>query len=349
MFVHEMRLPDTVVIGRGLREAAAEVVSRACFKKPVVMATSKTPYRLIGASLVKSLEQRGIEVECHHVEQARVEDVQELEEIVDPEVCRAIVGVGGGRVLDVAKVASNNRRVNFVSIPTTASHDGIASQMASIQGLGTAFSAVVQPPFAVVADMEVIEKAPFRYTSSGCGDLVAKYTSVRDWKLGHRRTGEHFGEYAASLAQLSAEIAIRRSRSIGARDPDSVRTVVEALISSGVAMSIEGSSRPCSGSEHLISHALGRLVNEPPLHGECCGVATIVMALLHKANWKRVRRALGEIGAPIDVHQLGVDREAFVEAMLTAPRIRPERYTILSELKLDKRSAEEAAEKAGVL
>jgi len=348
MFAHEMRLPDTVVIGRGLREAAAEVVLRACSKKPVVLATSKTPYQLIGASLVDSLQQRGVEVQCHYVERARVEDVRELEEVVDREVCGAVVGVGGGRVLDVAKMASNNRRVNFVSIPTAASHDGIASQMASIQGLGTAFSAVVRPPFAVIADMEVIEKAPFRYTSSGCGDLVAKYTAVRDWKLGHRRTGEHFGEYAASLAQLSAEIAMRRSRSIGRRDPDSVRTVVEALISSGVAMSIEGSSRPCSGSEHLIAHALGRLVEDPPLHGECCGVATIVMALLHKANWRRVRRALSQIGAPTDVHQLGVDRESFLEAMLTAPQIRPERYTVLSELKLDRRGAEHAAEKAGV-
>ncbi len=349
MSVHEMRLPDTIVIGRGLMKIAAEVVSRACLGKPVVMATSKTPHRLIGASIVDSLEQRRIEVECHYVEHARARDVQELEDVVDPAVCGAVVAVGGGRVLDVAKMASNNRRVKFVSVPTAASHDGIASQMASVEGLGTAFSAVVQPPFAVVADMEVIERAPFRYTASGCGDLISKYTSVRDWKLGHQRTGEHFGEYAASLAQLSADIAMRRSRSIGARDPHSVRTVVEALISSGVAMSIEGSSRPCSGSEHLIGHVLGRLVENPPLHGECCGVAAIVMALLHKANWKRVRRALSEIGAPTDVHQLGVDREAFVEAMVVAPRIRPDRYTILSELRLDKRSAAEAAEKAGVI
>ncbi|MDH5703562.1 MAG: sn-glycerol-1-phosphate dehydrogenase [Aigarchaeota archaeon] len=348
MSAHEMRLPDTITIGRGLREMAAELVSRACFGKNVVLATSKTPYQLIGSAIANSLERRRIELECHYVEHARVSDVQELEDMVDPEVCGAIVGVGGGRVLDVAKMASNNSAVNFVSVPTTASHDGIASQMASIKGLGTAFSAVLRPPFAVVADMEVIEKAPFRYTASGCGDLIAKYTSVRDWRLGHRRTGEHFGEYAASLAQLSAEIAMRRSRSIGAGDPDSLRTVVEALISSGVAMSIEGTSRPCSGSEHLISHALGRLVENPPLHGECCGVATIVMALLHKANWKRVRRALSEIGAPTDIHRLGVDRETFIEAMLMAPRIRPQRYTILSELKLDKRSAEEAAEKAGV-
>lgn len=349
MSAHEMRLPDTIVIGRGLRETVAEVVSRACFEKNVVLATSKTPYQLIGSSIGNSLEQRGIEVECHYVEHARVSDVQELENKVDREVCGAIVGVGGGRVLDVAKMASDKSCIKFVSVPTTASHDGIASQMASVKGYGTAFSAVLRPPFAVVADMEVIEKAPFRYTASGCGDLISKYTSVRDWRLGHQRTGEHFGEYAASLAQLSAEIAMRRSRSIGAGNPDSLRTVVEALISSGVAMSIEGTSRPCSGSEHLISHALGRLVENPPLHGECCGVATIVMALLHKANWKRVHRALSEIGAPTDIHRLGVDKETFIEAMLMAPRIRPQRYTILSELKLDKRSAEEAAEKAGVL
>jgi glycerol-1-phosphate dehydrogenase [NAD(P)+] len=92
---------------------------------------------------------------------------------------------------------------------------------------------------------------------------------------------------------------------------------------------IAGSSRPCSGSEHLFSHALDRVSEKPSLHGEQCGVGAIMMMYLHGGDWRKVRSALHAIGAPTTAKELGVTNEEIIEALVGAHAVRPERYTIL--------------------
>ena len=141
----------------------------------------------------------------------------------------------------------------------------------------------------------------------------------------------------------------RNSKLIGEGSEEGTRIVVEALISCGVAMSIAGSSRPCSGSEHLFSHALEKVAPGKALHGERCGVGTIMMGYLHKLNWRRLRRVLREVGAPTTAAELGVKPEEIVEALTLAHKIRPERYTILGEKGLARASAEKLAKVTGVI
>jgi glycerol-1-phosphate dehydrogenase [NAD(P)+] len=108
-------------------------------------------------------------------------------------------------------------------------------------------------------------------------------------------------------------------------------------------MSIAGSSRPCSGSEHLFSHALDMIKSNHAMHGEQCGVGTIMMAYLHRANWKRIRGKLKMLGAPTNAHELGIEKEDVVKALETASTIRPERYTILNKLNLHHEAYERLA------
>ncbi|MCX8171645.1 MAG: iron-containing alcohol dehydrogenase, partial [Candidatus Bathyarchaeota archaeon] len=115
------------------------------------------------------------------------------------------------------------------------------------------------------------------------------------------------------------------------------------------AMGIAGSSKPCSGSEHLFSHALDLIAPKPALHGEQCGVGTIMMALLHGLDWDLIRRTLQRVGAPINAEEMGIEPKYIVEALVMAPRIRPERYTILSEKKLDHENARALARETGVI
>ena len=106
-------------------------------------------------------------------------------------------------------------------------------------------------------DIGIIEKAPPKLLASGCGDLVANVIAVHDWELSRDHTGEYYGRYSASLALLSARIIMEGAKTF-AKDGLDARVVVEALISAGVASCIAGSSRPCSGSEHLFAHALDK-------------------------------------------------------------------------------------------
>jgi glycerol-1-phosphate dehydrogenase [NAD(P)+] len=121
------------------------------------------------------------------------------------------------------------------------------------------------------------------------------------------------------------------------------------LISCGVSMSIAGSSRPCSGSEHMFSHALETVKPNCSMHGERCGVGAIMMAYLHKAEWKRVKATLEKLGAPTNSRGLGVDKDEVVKALRMASTIRPERYTILNKLKLNSDACEKLAKATEVI
>ena len=196
--------------------------------------------------------------------------------------------------------------IPFISIPTTLSHDGIASPLASVKGFDKPYSIKAQAPLAIIADTEVISQAPWRSTVSGCGDVISKFTAVKDWRLAHMEKDEYYGEYAASLALMSATLVKENAGFIKSDNEDGLRVLLEALISCGVAMSIAGSSRPCSGSEHLFSHALDILKESDAMHGEQCGVGTIIMSYLYGANWKSIRDTLKCLGAPTTASELGV-------------------------------------------
>jgi glycerol-1-phosphate dehydrogenase [NAD(P)+] len=262
---------------------------------------------------------------------------------------RCIIGVGGGKSVDVGKLAASKLNIPFFSVPTSASHDGIASPFASIRGMKKHYSIKAKPPVGILADVDVIAAAPPRLFAAGCGDLVAKLTAVRDWQLGHDATGEYYGEYAASLAMMSAHMVLDNSKRMGRADRSAVRDLVEALISTGVAAGIAGTSRPCSGSEHLFSHALDVICPGRGLHGEKCGIGTILSAKIQGLDWQSVRTALDDVKAPITAEQIEVTGEQVVEALVEAASIRPDRYTVLSEVKLDSRKAREIAEETGVI
>jgi glycerol-1-phosphate dehydrogenase [NAD(P)+] len=250
-----------------------------------------------------------------------------------------VVGVGGGRVIDTAKIASYNTDRQFISVPTAASHDGIASARASVPtGEGHA-SLEAHPPIAIVADTGIIASAPHRLLAAGCADIISNYTAILDWDLAHRVKGEPVSEYAMALSRMTAEILVKNAHVIKPHTEESAWFVTKALVSSGVAMSIAGSSRPGSGSEHKFSHALDCLAPGKALHGESCGIGTIISMYLHGGDWKGIRSSLRVIGAPTTPAELGIDDATAVEALMMAKTIRPERFTIL-DMGLTRESAE---------
>jgi len=331
---HWMQLPREVIVGEGVIERIAEISQRLGFTDSALIVTGSKTGEIAGKTVKAILESEGLRVETLRVESATMWDVRAVEERIKTLKPQVVLGVGGGTKIDIAKLSSARQGIPFISVPTTASHDGIASPLSSIKGLEKPYSVMAQAPIAIVADTNVIKQAPFRLVASGCGDVIAKFTAVRDWKLAHEEVGEYYGEYAASLALMSAELVIQNAKHIRPENEEGLRVLLEALISCGVAMSIAGSSRPCSGAEHLFSHALDMIKPNSSMHGERCGVGTIMMAYLHGADWERIQETLKTVGAPTNAEELGLTEDEVVEALYMAPSVRPERYTILNKLKL---------------
>jgi len=346
---HYMQFPREVLIGTNVATRVGETLRRLSFHGPTLIVTGETVLSLAGSTVLASLSNSDIKAETMTVRSSTTEDVACVEKRIREMNPDVVIGLGGGKDIDVAKLGSMKAGLSFLSVPTTASHDGIASPLVSMKGLDRPYSYAANSPMAIVADTSIIGKSPYRMIAAGCGDVVAKYTAVRDWKLAHRIKNEYYGDAAAELAMMSSRVVMKNAASIRAMSETGVHTLVEALISCGVAMSIAGTSRPCSGAEHLFSHALTMIAPKPALHGEQCGVGTIMCAYLHGANWQLIKDFLQKIDAPTTAKELGIESEYIVKALTMAHSIRPERYTILGESGLTTDAALRVATITGVI
>ncbi len=343
-----MQLPRGVMVGRKTISKVNELCRDLQLEGRALIVSGPTTYGIAGEKLQNLMEEEH-DVEVVITREGSLEEVERIKKIVHDKGVDFLAGVGGGRVIDVAKLVSKETAREFLSIPTAASHDGIASSRASLKRGDSSVSIPARAPLGVLADTEIIRKAPYRLIASGCGDIISKFTAVKDWQLAHRIKGEEISEYAAALSLMTAKIIMDNRNVIKKKREESTRKVVKALISSGVAMSIAGSSRPGSGSEHKFSHALDSLTSTPSLHGEQCGVGSIMMMYLHGGDWRDIRDALKRIGTPINAEELGISEDLVVEALRKAHLIRPQRYTILGDRGLSRDEAVNLARSTGVI
>ena len=342
-----MELPRLIVVGeKNINDIGSFLKSLKNIKK-VSLVSGNNVKKIVQSKIESSLSASKIQMVWHLAETNDKRSIQQIEKNVGKSKSELIVGVGGGRSVDIAKIIGFNLDLPFVSIPTSASHDGIASPFVSIKG-NKPHSLVATAPLGVFVDVDIIKKAPKKLLASGCGDLIAKITAVRDWQLGRDKTGEYYGRYSADLALMSAKILMEHSSRFSKKGLD-VREVVEALISAGVASCIAGSSRPCSGAEHLFSHAVDKLEPGIGLHGEKCGIGAIMIAKLQGQDWKKIVKTLKSVGAPTTAKEIGLKSEVLAKALTIAQSLRPERYTILKEVNMNENKAINLAKSTKVL
>ena len=343
----KIQMPREVYIDPGIVKDTGDICKSLHLDKKILIVTGEHTYDIGAKPVMDSLDKQGIEWDVIKVNKANYDSVNEVEELITQDT--TVIGIGGGKVIDVAKLASHNRGVYFVSMPTTASHDGIVSPLASIKNPNTSTSAKAQSPIAVIADTEIIAQSPFRLLSAGCADLIATFTAIKDWELAHRLKYEPISESAAALSIMSAHLITDNVANIKPNLEASARIVMKSLFSGGMAISIAGSSRPASGSEHLFSHALDKILDKPALHGEQCGIGTILMMYLHGGDWKAIRNSLKAVQAPTTAVELNIPEEDVIDALVMAHKIRPERYTILGDNGISKEAAYELAYKTEVI
>jgi glycerol-1-phosphate dehydrogenase [NAD(P)+] len=311
-------------------DSLAEICKSLQLRSSALVVVDKTTKKVAGDYAKKLLKKEKYDCGQYVITAADIENVKAVKEAIAEQKVRFVLGVGGGRPIDIAKLAAYETKKPFISVPTAASHDGIVSSQASIMVDGIKESFKTNTPFAVVADTKIIAESPYKLIASGCGDVISNTTAVKDWVLAKKLRNEYFSSYASTLSELTARLLLENADMIKPRLEESAWLVAKALTSSGVSMSIAGSSRPASGSEHMFSHALDQLAPKPAHHGEQCAVGTIMMMNLHGGDWEEIRDALVKIKVPVNAKQLKIDPEIIIKALTTAHTIRPDRYTILS-------------------
>jgi glycerol-1-phosphate dehydrogenase [NAD(P)+] len=254
----------------------------------------------------------------------------------------ALVGIGGGRTLDVAKFAASLSGLPMVAVATSLAHDGIASPVASLDDEGGRKASYgVQMPIAVVVDLDYVRRSEPAMRRSGIGDAVSNLSAIADWRLAERERGEAVDGVAVTFARTAATSLVHREDGID--DDAFLIALAEALVLSGLAMATAGSSRPCSGGDHEIVHAIDRLFPGTANHGELAGAASLFTSFLRgdEGLARGLDACLTRHGLPRTPADLGLTADQFAQAVLRAPATRPDRFTILEHLDLDEAGARE--------
>ncbi|MFF4209288.1 iron-containing alcohol dehydrogenase family protein [Streptomyces sp. NPDC001796] len=247
----------------------------------------------------------------------------------------ALVGLGGGKIIDCAKFAAARVGLPLVAVPTNLAHDGLCSPVATLDNDAGRGSYGVPNPIAVVIDLDVIRDAPARFVRAGIGDAISNINSIADWELSNRVNGEKVDGLAAAMARQAGEAVLRHPGGIG--DNGFLQVLAEALVLTGIAMSISGDSRPASGSCHEINHAFDLLFpKRAAAHGEQCGLGAAFAMYLRGAHEEAafMAQVLRRHGLPVLPQEIGFTVDEFVRVVEFAPQTRPGRYTILEHLDL---------------
>lgn len=343
-----MIFPRHVLVGTHALDRLGEAIADLELEPDGIVVVDENTRRLVGPRVMASLEDAGLKGHFYESPGPTMKSVHAAIKMGKKVNAAWYVGAGGGSVIDVAKLAAFEHGPAFISVPTSASHDGICSGRASIKETKGSVSVEAKPPAAIVADTAIIAKAPYRMLASGCADVISNLTAVLDWKLAHRLKAEEYSSFAAVLAKSAAEQIIENAAVIKPGIEEACWLTVKSLVVSGVSMAVAGSSRPASGAEHLFGHAIDRL-SPGPLHGETVGVGAILMMRLHGGDWEKIRDALHTIGAPTTAKELDVPPKKLIKALTTCHALRPERYTILGESGLTTEAAQSLAKETGVI
>jgi len=300
---------------------------RRCGRKRVLLLTSQNLPPSIAAAILAGFEAEGIEAAAtSEVEDNRFEDAATAFAAL-PRKLDAVVGLGGGKALDMAKYLAFLARLPYFAVPTSLSNDGFCSPQASLTMAGARRSLAAALPQGVIIDTGVCLAAPRLLWLSGVGDLASKLTAVFDWKLAfhHRR------EPVDDLAALLSDATVHQFMDKPSFDAKGMELLGTALMLNGIAMEICGSSRPASGSEHLISHALDAASARPRLHGLQVGLASYIISRLQGGSQtESLARLFEATGFFAAVRTDPFSRREWQEAVKLAPTIKDDFFTVLS-------------------
>ena len=310
--IHDIR------IGSGLVTQVGEILRENGFPRRLLLIGDRDTLAA-AAGIEESLT--GFEVTRHCYDTLRVatmDDVRLVEDYLDR--LDAVVAVGAGSIHDPSRLACARRNKPLCLFATAPSMDGFASYNAPIVDGGFKTTHAAKCPEVIIADTKILAAAPKALKSAGFGDMISKYIALIDWQVSHLVTGETYCPRVAELTRTAADRLMTMADRVTLEDEETAAAVLESLLMTGIAMSFTRTSRPGSGTEHILAHyweCIELLEGKiPNFHGEDVGVATLLTLREYEAlasretvtahpevnDWDAVYRAYGPLAG--DVRQL---------------------------------------------
>lgn len=304
--------------------------------KKIIFLTEEIVYDLYGKKYLKKLN-RNFDINIFYIKENSISYSMKLaEKIIENEI-EIIVGIGGGKILDTCKYISFITKIPFISLPTTIANDGIASPIAVLKDKENFTRSLgAKVPDGILIDLNIVKNTPIKFIKAGIGDILSNYTALFDWKL----SGEEINDFAYLMSKTAFN-SIFYFKDKDLNNGNFIKKVIEAIILSGVSMEIAGTSRPCSGAEHLFSHYIDKYYNKSNLHGFQVALGSIVTCYLQKRDYVELIKFLKELDIDISPSNLNISLAEFIVAWKNCKIMRKGKITILDFIKIDEQKLEE--------
>ena len=356
--MNQISIPSRLRILNSNNEIVSELIDfigEQGFSK-VALITTKTPNYLITNDIELALFNHVEKLKTFQVINASIAYVNQLP-LTDFDL---VVGIGGGKVIDTAKYGAHVNQISCISIPTAISNDGICSPIAVLKEKQNKYKSLgASIPIALFVPLHLIRQSDEESIISGVGDLLSNLSAVEDWKLAGKEIGEPIDDYAVMISKQAALSVYLEIKNYILQHKikeqflnDNLETIIESLALSGVAMEIAGTSRPASGAEHLISHAIDELFGGLKPHGIQVAFGMYIATFLRselgyvsKNSFEELKLILKFLGLPTTLSSIGLTKEQLVEAIIHAPETRADRFTVLNKIKLEEKYISELLDK----
>ncbi len=319
-------IPAILEISKGAIYQLEDILKKHSFQRVVILFDDFTYEHY----------QKPIQASISHIKLETIKmppdlDIQDLiAQAFNMERYDAIIAIGGGSLIDYGKYIAYSRRVPFISFPTSASNDGFASSNCSLIVNNKKTTVPAKVPYGIIVDLDIIQQAPAKFILAGVGDLMSNITALYDWSFEEKNNASAVNHFAAMLSKKAVNSFIRTPME-DIKHPIFLKELVSSLTMGGIATVISGNSSPISGSEHLISHALDKIVEVPAMHGVQVGMATYIMANVQQHRAERMNKVFTRTGFFDYVRTVGLRKKDFQKAVDLAPEMKPNRYTFLHE------------------
>lgn len=284
---HDVAIDD-VVVGNGVIQRLPEFVAKYNAHKIFILADQNT-YKAAGEQVEAVLKNCGIAFSIYVFSNTALEPDEEAVGSAFMHFdnsCDLIIGVGSGVINDIGKILSNVSRRKYIIVCTAPSMDGYASATSSMSMDGLKVSLNSRCADVIIGDIDILKQAPEHMLKSGLGDMLAKYISIAEWRIGNLITGEYYCERVAQLIRDALKKCVDNAEGLLKRKDSAVQAVFEGLVIGGVAMAYAGVSRPASGVEHYFSHVWDmrglEFGTQVDLHGIQCAMATMKAVELYE-------------------------------------------------------------------
>ena len=275
---HECAIRD-IRMGSGIVSEVGAILRENGFGRRLLVTADKTTLAA-AHGILESLAEFDLTLHVYDtIRVATLDHVAEIEAIL-PQV-DGVLAVGTGSVHDPARLACAHAGTPLCLFATAPSMDGFASYSAPIVGGNFKITYPAKCPEVIIADTKILAAAPTQLKSAGFGDMVSKYVAFIDWQVSHLLTGESYCQRVADLTRRAADQIMAMADRVTLCDEESAGLIFESLLLTGIAMSFTKTSRPGSGTEHIMAHyweCMELLEGKTPnFHGEDVGVSTLMI------------------------------------------------------------------------